>query len=786
MKLGSIGITERESAAESSSALDRSTVGHLIRQAPLLPAATTCAALADLFEKNPEVGACVVQCGEGSYDLVDRSSFLTRYLFRYNRDLYARTPVTHFRRSRALVVPDDLETERAGLLVTNEHPDLLNSGVVITRGGTYAGIALSIDLMRAVALNNAEANRAKNKFVANMNHEIRTPLNAVLGNLELLALTRLDGEQRELARMAKTSADALLELIGDLLDLSKIQAGRLELETVETNVAQLIDQVLTIMKPSARQKDLRLVAHSGVGVPDTILTDPLRVRQVLLNFVGNSVKFTAAGGVFLHVSVASDHPDSSMLRFEVADTGPGFDPARASELFEAFVQEDASTTRRFGGTGLGLAISKGIINQSGGEVGCSATPGLGATFWFTLPTKTASTQSAAKLPDLTGRAILVLGDAGQRRPIVDYLQASGARVVEEAAAAKADRFSLAVGMLAHEHDLSHTLQRMNAAVSVSRFAIAVVAPSESFKYRALRAGADHVVSVPAGLAELALLAATDEHHPSMAQRQAEKPTPFSAIKDKILVIDDTLTNRMLASRQLVQLGLACDVALDGGEGLEKAFANKYAAILVDGSMPVVDGAEFIRRWRAREKEQNAGRTPLIAMTAHTLVSDAQRFLSLGADDYLPKPVTLRSLHGALSRWLSVPLREEDRPPVSPLKPGPSASALDLRKLAETVGSSEPAVLAELLGAFLLDFPFLIGRVADATFRADRQELARAAHAAKSAAGSACAPALERLLHSIETQAATGGLEQLQFALTQAESEFAEIQSLLASGLKPNG
>jgi CheY-like chemotaxis protein len=374
-----------------------------------------------------------------------------------------------------------------------------------------------------------------------------------------------------------------------------------------------------------------------------------------------------------------------MLSFEVIDTGPGFDPTRASQLFEAFVQEDASTTRRFGGTGLGLAISKAIVNQSGGEIGCSAVPGLGATFWFTLPTKTAGAESTPRLPDLAGRAILVIGDAAQRQPIVDCLRACGANVFEDILAAKANTFSLAVGALSHENELPAVLQRMTAA-SVSRIAIAIGGPTAIFRYRAFGAGADHVVDLPTEVAELALLAATGESHSGAAQHPLEKPAPFSGIKDKILVIDDTLTNRLLASRQLDQLGLACDVALDGADGLEKACANKYAAILVDGSMPVMDGAEFIRRWRAREKEQNAEPTPLIAMTAHTLVSDSQRFLSLGADGYLPKPVTLRSLHNALSGWLSLPVTEEQEPNAAAVEPAPSRSALDLQRLGGVFGS----------------------------------------------------------------------------------------------------
>jgi signal transduction histidine kinase len=279
----------------ATAAVDRRTVGHLARAVPLLPSSTTCGALAELFSKNPDLPAYVIQRDGGSFDLVDRGTFLPTYLYGYNRDLYQRTPIARFWQQQSLVVSEDDPTDQVGVLMTTERPDLLNSGFVIVRRGEYAGVGLSIDLMRAIAVLAEEANVAKNTFLANMNHEIRTPLNAVIGNLELLALTRLDSEQHELARMAKISADILLELIGDLLDLSKIQADRLDLEAIDTDVWQLVDEVLTIVGPRAQQKGLRIAARIAADVPKTIKTDPLRLRQVLLNFVGNAVKFTDTG-----------------------------------------------------------------------------------------------------------------------------------------------------------------------------------------------------------------------------------------------------------------------------------------------------------------------------------------------------------------------------------------------------------------------------------------------------------------------------------------------------------
>ncbi|HEY2033025.1 MAG TPA: ATP-binding protein [Rhizomicrobium sp.] len=753
--------------------LDRQLIGHLAQPVPLLPGTTTCSTLADLFDKNPSVQAYVFRDQNGKFELVDRSHFLTRYLFRYNRDIYRRKPVTQFVRTRSLSVPDDMQTEAVGVLMTTEYPELLHSGVVVTRGGEFLGIVLGIDLMRTIALIAGEANQAKTTFVANMNHEIRTPLNAVIGNLELLALSQLDSEQRESVHAAKAAAEALLDLVGELLDLSKIQADKLELEAVETNVAQLVDQVLTIMGPKARQKGLRLVARIGAGVPDTIMTDPTRLRQVLVNFMGNAVKFTGAGGVFLSVAAKESADGSVLLRFEVVDTGPGFDPARAAQLFEPFVQEDASTTRRFGGTGLGLAISKAIVEQAGGEIGCSTEPGHGATFWCEIPAGVSGATNHANDASLKDHTVLVVGDKDLRAAIEQYLRDYGTIVIGDVAAAP-DGLSLAVIVAAPGAE-PPDLTSVPALAREARIAVAAADPTASFRYRAHRKGADYVVRIPQDIVDIPALITRTIKHVHAVSAPVGRAAPFANSAGTILVIDDLHTNRMLAARQLQHLGLRCDSASDGSEGLAKASAGSYSAILVDGSMPTMDGSEFIRRWRALEASKGSMRLPVIAMTAHTLVGDAERFLSLGADDYLPKPVTMNRLYATLRRWLpDRPVDDLDIPP---------APALDFAKLADLIGDSSPAALREMLDIFAADFPALLSRVVETARDAQRQELKNAAHAAKGAAGSACAFPLGQVLESIEDLAQTADIAQLRQLAADARSEFVRVQSELAVQLE---
>jgi two-component system, sensor histidine kinase and response regulator len=674
-----------------------------------------------------------------------------------------------------LVVAEDDPTDQIGVLMTTERPDLLHSGFVIVRDGEYAGVGLSIDLMRAIAILAEEANVAKNTFLANMNHEIRTPLNAVIGNLELLALTRLDSDQHELAHTAKISADILLKLIGDLLDLSKIQADRLDLEAIDTDVWQLVDEVLSIIGPRAQQKGLRIAARIAADVPKTIKTDPLRLRQVLLNFAGNAVKFTDSGGAFITARTIAGPDGVLLLRLEVVDTGPGFDSARATELFQPFIQEDVSTTRRFGGTGLGLAISRGIIGQMGGEVGCSSDRGEGASFWCSLPVTSIEEADSVDPTDLGGRTILVVGSGDGRSAIADRLLGHGATVLaQEPAVPVPGALSLVVAV-AGPGDAAQLLERMpQLTAHQAPVVVAMSEPSGALRYRAHRAGADHLIHIPDDVADIVPLAARATRTakaPTVAA--TERPKPFAAWAGrKILVIDDTLTNRVLAVRQLAELGLNSETAVNGLDGLEKATAGDYVAILVDASMPVMDGNEFVRRWRDFETARGGLRTPVIAMTAHALAGDAERFKSIGTDDYLPKPVTLAKLRGTLQKWLGDEPQADERAQAAP--------AIDLQGLAEMIGDQSPSSLMEMLDIFVADFATLMAGVSQSLRQGGRQDLARAAHAAKSAATSACAKPLAQILGSIEQQASDADLSHLEQMLADVNVEFARVQAELAA------
>ena len=521
-----------------------------------------------------------------------------------------------------------------------------------------------------------EAARAKSSFLAIMSHELRTPLNGVIGMASLLQESELPREHRELVDTIKLCADNLLVLINDILDLSKIEAGGLELERTRFDVRELVESAVMIVAEQAMTKGLEIGSLVGTGVPETVEGDPTRLRQVLVNLLGNGVKFTEQGEVLVTVGhvppLDGDKPGTIRLAFSVKDTGIGIASEVLPRLFKPFAQADDSTTRKHGGTGLGLAISQRLVGFMGGSITVSSVLDQGSTFTFTVSLPVSRASSDQFQTDLSKITVIVADPSPTARQIAcTMLAAWGARMIETSAirqtieAVRSGR----VGIILTARQLADGDARdLVAAVRAERggdgIGIAVVVPVfQRQKDQILTAtGADAMVVKPLRSSSLHQTLAN-----LTAQGEGPRRQPVAAVRTagiagkRVLVVEDNLTNRMLALRILEVLGLKASAVGSGAEALDTLAVETFDLVLMDCQMPELDGLEATRLFREREAREtallrrvNAGhsypRAIILAVTAHAMAGDRERCLAAGMDDYLAKPYTIDDLRKMLERW----------------------------------------------------------------------------------------------------------------------------------------
>jgi PAS domain S-box-containing protein len=679
---------------------------------------------------------------------------------------------------------------RIVLVTSKAIPD--HDGGVTGWVGTLADVTAEVGAESAMADARDEANEAsrlKSDFLANMSHEIRTPMNGVIGMTDLLLETDLDARQRDYAQTVRNSGEALLTIINGILDFSKVEAGKLEIEDIAYRLPAMVDDISDLLAGPAQAKGLELIAVIERAVPTLVRGDPGRVRQVLTNLIANAIKFTQAGEVVVRASATEDTGGDTLLRFEVSDTGDGIHPDKLRLIFEPFAQADTSTSRKYGGTGLGLAISRQLIALMGGDCGVSSELGVGSTFWFTIRTQCAPGHAvrdiAATEPDLTGVAALIVDDSATQRALIsDYLTDWGMTVTTADSAQTALTLlrtaalhgrPFAVGVLDQAMPGMDGLQLATAIQADPELDAGLVLMTGFGKEGALAdlsaAGVDAAVSKPihrdalrASLWVALGLTAADASTADVKVR----PAASGADMGRVLLAEDNLINQKVAMAMLSGAGYRVDTVANGAAAVRALVARPYDAVLMDCQMPEMNGYEATAA--IRDHEGTGHHTPIIAMTAGARIEDRERCIAEGMDSYLAKPVSKDALLALVGQFVhkTVPEQTLDE-----------AVFGELSMIGE---AADGAFVEGIVAEFFTDTRACFADARGALGDGDRVEAARIAHRIRGSSaqlgGERLASACRRLERTLEG----GSWSDAETAMCDVESHYEELCSALTQKL----
>lgn len=663
------------------------------------------------------------------------------------------------------------------------------------------------------------ATQAKSNFLATMSHEIRTPMNGVIGMIDVLARSSLKAHQVSMVDLIRESAYSLLSIIDDILDFSKIEAGRLEIEHEPIAISEVVEKVCIVLNRLAEKQKVELSLFTDPCIPEVVLGDALRLRQVLINLTNNAIKFSGGtnlnGRVIVRAELVERTDQGVIIEFRIIDNGIGMDAATIDGLFHAFVQADLSTTRRFGGTGLGLTISDNLAHLMDGSISVTSTPGKGSTFVlrlpFSIPLVTPHKEKQASL--IVGLSCLVIGNGETLSgDLIAYLEDAGAavrqvRTLEDAGEMIATLpAGLWVWIVNTPSDSPVALEalrevaRMNATIDV-RFVIVCHGHNRyPNQFDADRICIDGNVLTRSALLQAVAIAAgraryADEQVETAAARLTPVPVALSREEARrqnrlILVVEDNEINQKVVMQQLSLLGFTADLAGEGQQALLGWRSGDYALIITDLHMPGMDGYQLTSAIRSEEFANRAGggrepshahshHTPIIALTANALKSEATRCLEAGMDDYMSKPTPLVDLQAVLEKWLPI----SSNPPTSPSIETSPTLPVDVRVLHDQIGENQ-GLISEFLNEFKKSALNIGQDIAKACAEVDAQRAIAAAHKLKSAARAVGALPLGELCASIEEIAKSDHPEELHSISERFQVELRQVDDYLASILTP--
>jgi len=632
------------------------------------------------------------------------------------------------------------------------------------------------------------ANRAKSEFLANMSHEIRTPMNGVLGMTALLLETPLSDKQRQFAETVASSAETLLDVINDILDISKLEAGRVTIERVDFDLEALVEGAVELMAPAANAKGIEIGADIALSLRGRFKGDPTRLRQVLVNLLGNAVKFTEHGFVGVEVEETLD----GLVRVSVTDTGIGIAGRDLPKLFEKFSQADGTVTRRFGGTGLGLAISRQLVELMGGQIQVESAAGRGSRFWFELPLAEATTSPLEGLPlpvRLSGVSVLVVDDIElNRRTMRHLLEAFDMRVSEAASGADALAALEQAYTDGQPIDLI-VLDQMMPGMAGEAVAARVRATPSLASTRLILASSVDVAS-PVGFDVILtkpirrhqLVSALERLFDVERAPAAAGVTVVRTVTPRglnLLLVEDNRINQMVAATLLEDDGYLVTVAEDGLEALDIAAKTRFDAILMDVQMPRLDGIGATRRLRDGTGPNR--QTPIIALTANAMEGDRERYLAVGMNDYLSKPFELENVRAIVARWVSgggAPVLLAQLPVPTPVEIDAMA-VLDESRLAGLEARIAAPKFAAMVRAFQENADQRLRRMADARAADDIETLEREAHSLAGAAANVGALQLAAIARRIELACKSVGFDDLEWELDELSRTVPVAQQALS-------